>query len=1231
MLATVVAVESCVAANWLTLTEPSALAWPLSREAASGEAKGASLLCFGDSLAKHGLLPEVLEDRLGMSSHNLALPASTAPAHYFLLRRALRAGARPRAVVVDYMPGMLTGTPPFGLPYWAGLVGPRDAVDLARSWPGGAFVSELAVRCLLPSFQSRWAVRESIVSAWRGKAARTVENNLMLRRNWRIHRGAQFTQDNLGWKGVPTQAEHDLHLSTRFWCHPVNRAYIHRFFALAESRGIRVYWLLPPVTPEIQRRRNESGADEKYTRFAREVVADHPGVTVLDARHSGYVHTRFVDSIHLTGKGALALSADVAEAIAAGDGPPLGGPPPVPRADAVRSRSRRWSSPASRSSAGRETLRLGTETAKSTPRACCPAPRHSLLNRKPAGDDGEGYPAAAPPPPARPVTCLPKSRSPDLPAGVHPMRMRTLLAAIAAVAPAAATADEFRAKSLEVWPAEVRLSGPSASQRLVVVGVDRDGTRRDLTPAAKIEPATPAVVAIDARGRIVPRGDGAGAVVAKAGGAPRPRVPVVVRGSSDPRKRVSFRHEVEPALTKLGCNTGACHGSQHGKGGFKLSLLGFESPPDFTAIVKSAESRRVTPFAPEESLLLLKPTLAVAHGGGRKLETGSDEYDLIRLWLEQGAPGPDAAEPEVDGLRVYPPARVMRPGEEQRLVAVAHLGDGTERDVTDRAKFDSLGEGIATVNGRGVVKIDRQGETNVMVRYQGHAALARLTAPFSASKPFAYAAKNVIDEKAAAKWRELGLAPSGPCTDAEFLRRVMLDAIGTTPTPEEVEAFLADKAADKRDRLVDRVLDRPEYVDFWALKWGDLLRVNSEKLGAQGMLAFNLWLRESFRANRPFDRMIDDLVTAQGSIYTNGPANYYRVSKSPDDLAETTAQVFMGVRLQCAKCHHHPFESYGQDDYYGLAAYFARVRSKNSDEFGLFGQERVVFVSKTGEVNQPRSGKRMAPRPLGAAPADDPIDRRRALAQWLTGPKNPWLAKNIVNRYWGYLMGAGLVDPIDDLRETNPPSNPELLDALAGRFVESGHDIKSLLKLIMKSRTYGLSALPTPDNRLDSTFFSHYPVKRLGAEQLLDALDAATGTSEKFAQRPSGTRSISLPDTTFKSYFLDTFGRPVRALSCECERGSDPNLSQALHLLNGDVVNRKINAADGRLAALLKDRAIDDAALVRRLYLLAFARPPEPHEVEVAAGLIAEAGDRARGAQDLFWGLLNSKEFVFNH
>jgi hypothetical protein len=789
--------------------------------------------------------------------------------------------------------------------------------------------------------------------------------------------------------------------------------------------------------------------------------------------------------------------------------------------------------------------------------------------------------------------------------------------------------DEPRA-GLEVFPAEVRLCGPEAAQRLVVIHVATDGSRRDVTAQAQVVTSNPEIARVDGQGRVRPAADGAGEVRVRFGSA-EARVKVTV-SDAQAQRHVSFRNEIVPLLTKLGCNQGACHGSQHGKGGFKLSLLGFEAEPDHTAIVKSAKGRRVSPFAPEESLLLLKPTLIVAHGGGKRFEPDSPAFDLIRLWLEQGAPGPVKNDPTVVGVRVYPEHRLMELDQEQQLVVVARYSDGTVRDVTEQAKYDALNEGVAGVDAAaGRARTVGQGETNVMVRYQGHAAMARLTVPFARSRPFDFPAQNFIDEKAAAKWRTLGLAPSGLCTDAEFLRRAMLDTIGTTPTPDEVEDFVADSAPEKRSKLVERLLQRPEYVDYWTLKWGDLLRVNSKQLGAQGMLAFNLWLRESFRGNKPVNRMVEELVTAQGSIYTNGPANYFRVASAPDDLAETTAQVFMGVRLQCAKCHHHPFEAYGQDDYYGLAAYFARIKTKASDEFGLFGRELVVYVAGSGDVRQPRSGQVMAPRPLHGEAADDPVDRRRALARWLTAGANPWLARNVVNRYWGYLLGKGLVNPIDDLRETNPASNPELLDALADAFVAGGFELKHLLRLILTSRVYQLSALATPENRLDTAYFSHYSIKRLTAEQLLDAINQATGTTEKFELRPLGTRAIALPDTNTKSYFLDTFGRPFRVLACECERSADPNLSQALNLINGDVVNKKIADPGGRLARWMKDPKLTDETLIKSLYLVTFNRPATPEEVNAATGLIAEAPSRTTGAQDLFWGLLNSKEFIFNH
>jgi hypothetical protein len=798
------------------------------------------------------------------------------------------------------------------------------------------------------------------------------------------------------------------------------------------------------------------------------------------------------------------------------------------------------------------------------------------------------------------------------------------IASVVVASPATGDGSE-----LAVYPSHVRLSGPEARQRLIVVAAGAEpNSGVDVTDRVEIEPVEP-LVRVDNDRTLRPVADGSGVVLVRYGGAIA-RVPVEVKGATATRL-VSFRNEIIPALTKLGCNQGACHGGQHGKGGFKLSLLGFEPDADYAAIVKSAEGRRVSLAAPEESLLLLKPTLAVSHGGRRRMRARSREYELIRLWLEQGAAEPPATEPTVAGLEVRPAHRALAPQDGQRLVALATYSDGAVRDVTDDAKFDTLNEGVATVAADGRAQTVAHGETNIMVRYKGHAAMARLTVPYGPARQFDFTPNNRIDELAVAKWRALGLEPSPNCTDAEFLRRAMLDAIGTVPTPDEVDTFLADSSPDKRAKAVDAILDRPEYVDFWTLKWGDLLRVSSDKLGAQGMLAFNLWLRESFRSNKPLDQMVEELVTAQGSIFTNGPANYFRIANNPDDLAETTAQVFMGVRLQCAKCHHHPFESYGQDDYYGLAAYFARIRTKNSQEFGLFGGEQVIFVAQQGEVRQPRTGRVMAPTPLGGSASDDPVDRRRALARWLAAANNPWLARNVVNRYWGYLLGKGLVNPIDDLRATNPPSNPELLDALADGFRTSRYDLKGLVRLILNSRVYQLSALATPDNRLDTTFFTHYTIKRLTAEQLLDALNHATGTREKFPRRPLGTRAIALPDTNYPSYFLDTFGRPLRATACECERSVDPNLTQALHLMNGEMVNRKLAQGDGRLARTLRDPKLTDETLIQTLYRVAFCRPASAPEIAAAVDVLRAAPSRGVGAQDLLWGLLNSKEFLFNH
>jgi hypothetical protein len=499
---------------------------------------------------------------------------------------------------------------------------------------------------------------------------------------------------------------------------------------------------------------------------------------------------------------------------------------------------------------------------------------------------------------------------------------------------------------------------------------------------------------------------------------------------------------------------------------------------------------------------------------------------------------------------------------------------------------------------------------------------------------------NFIDQYAAAKFRALGIAPSPLCDDATFLRRASLDVTGTLPTPEQARAFLDSKDPDRRRKLVDQLLGltgdpaqdvhNNDYAAYWALKWSDLIRANSASIGELGMWALYNWIKDSFRENKRWDRFVRELVTAKGSTFSNGPANFFRIANNPQDMTEATAQLFLGVRLQCAKCHNHPFERYSQADYYGFAAFFARVGTKGSQDFGVFGNEQVVLVRSGGEVSHPRTGKILPPTPLGGKPVKETLDRRVALADWLTAHDNRAFARNVVNRYFAYLMGRGLVEPIDDLRATNPPTNVELMNALADDFIQSGYDVKHLLKTILDSRLYQLSSQPTPSNAADMKFYSHYAVKRLAAEPLLDAIDFATGMPTKFQKVPLGTRAIELPDAQYENYFLKTFGKPRREAVCECERMSMPNLAQALHTLNGDVIEGKIASPQGRVAKLLAAKKPDDQ-VVEELFLVTLCRRPTPQEQAECRKLRAEAKDAKGYYEDLLWSLVNSKHFLFIH
>jgi hypothetical protein len=794
-----------------------------------------------------------------------------------------------------------------------------------------------------------------------------------------------------------------------------------------------------------------------------------------------------------------------------------------------------------------------------------------------------------------------------------------------------------------VTPPQVKFDRNFERAQLLVTAVDAAGQVSsrsvDLTADAQYSVANPAVATVSASGNLQAVGNGQTTLTVTHEGVAK-TIDVVVEGVVS-HPSVSFTEHVLPILYKAGCNGGACHASQHGKGGFTLSVMGFDPPADRNMIVRDRMQRRVNLLVPEESLFLRKPLMELPHGGGRRLIPGSNDHQILQAWIAGGAAEPKADAPKVERLIVTPAERIGTPGFKQQLRVQAVDSTGATRDVTAWARYDSMDDSVVSVSPAGLMTAVGRGQAPVMIRFEGQAEIAMTVVPFADSVPLdGWQSRNFIDDLAAAKFRELGITPSGLCDDSTFLRRAFLDAVGALPSREETVAFLESPDPDKRAKLIDRLLGfdpdparntfNDQYAAFWSLKWADLIRNSSTTLGDQGMWALHNWLRESFRTNKPFDQFVRELVTAKGSIFSNGPANYFRVASNAPDLAEATAQLFLGTRLQCAKCHHHPFEKYSQADYYGFAAFFSRVAVKGSSEFGNFGGESVVWVRPSGEVTHPRTGAVMKPTPLDGEPVDDPLDRRVALAKWLTSPENEGFARNVVNRLMAHYLGRGLVDPVDDMRATNPPSNPALMTALVADFRDSRFNVKHLMRRIMHSRLYQLDSQPTAENQADTRFYSHFRVKRLSAEPLLDAVDQVTGSITKYPNLPLGTRAIELPDANYTNPFLVTFGKPKRASVCECERTPDENLAQALHTLNGDVIASKIADANGRVAKLLAENK-PAAEQVTDLYLTTLCRRPSPAEIEFGTSYLATAPSPQEGLQDLLWGLMNSKQFLFVH
>ena len=699
-----------------------------------------------------------------------------------------------------------------------------------------------------------------------------------------------------------------------------------------------------------------------------------------------------------------------------------------------------------------------------------------------------------------------------------------------------------------------------------------------------------------------------------------------------------FENDIEPLLSRHGCNSSGCHGKAEGQGGLKLSVFGFDPAADFQALVTEGRGRRVFPASPESSLFLLKATGFTPHGGGKKVDKDGHRYQRLLRWVREGTQFAGSKIPAVTALEVEPTQRTLALGGTQQLRVTAVYADGTRRCVTAESEYDSNAATIAGADGRGLVSAgDKPGEAAILVRYMGQVTVCRVTLPRPGVKFPRPAEANFVDKHVWDKLERLGIPPSDLADDAGFLRRVFLDTIGTLPTAAEASAFLADAAPNKREKVIDALLARPEYADLWALKWSDILKVDKDAVTPQGAVAMTRWIRRQIAENRPYDQFVREIVTARGSTTAEGPAAIYKSLGTPEIAARSLSQVFLGVRIECAQCHHHPSEKWAQDDYWALAGMFSGVTRKPLPG----GAEAVVWTVGTDlgpKVGKVKAKKGAAPvavqgvpaAPLGAEPKEfaPSEDRRRTLADWMTTPDNPYFATAIANRLWAHYLGRGLVEPIDDIRATNPASNEPLLAALTTHLRERKYDLKALTKTILMSRTYQLSSVAKDGNATDEQNFSHAAVKPMAAEVLLDAVSQVTGSPEKFNGWPDGYRAIQVWDNRMPSYFFRIFGRPVRYSVCECERGTDPSIAQALHLMNSPEIASKVQARGG-VARKLADSDKKPAAIVDELFLAALSRRPSDAERAKLLEAFAD-GDRRAAVEDVVWAILNSKEFLYN-
>ncbi len=824
------------------------------------------------------------------------------------------------------------------------------------------------------------------------------------------------------------------------------------------------------------------------------------------------------------------------------------------------------------------------------------------------------------------------------------MKPRFLLMTLVALAAKSLVLADDR--ELMLLPSTIQLSSKESRQTIVAQWRSGEQFEGQAAKGLALESSDEGVVKIE-DGHAVPVANGKAKIRASVEGKIA-TADVVVTGMDQPFQW-SFRNHVESVLSKQGCNAGSCHGARAGQKGFRLTLFGFDVDADYTYLTRQAVGRRIVPSDPGRSLILTKPTGLLPHKGGVRLEPGSLEYRVLSEWIASGVPGPKDDDPQIVRLEVLPKYSRQRPKATQQLVVLAHFSDGHVEDATRWSKYTSVHSAVATIDERGLATIVGAGEAAIKVWYLNQNAMAFMTVPYDAAiapDVFAMAPRrNFIDDQSLAKLQALRVPPSGRCDDASFLRRAFLDTIGTLPTADEARAFLADSSADKRDRLIDSLLTRPEFVDYWTYKWADVLLISGQRLRPKALEAYYQWVHKRVAENRPWDQFVREIVTSTGSTFDNGAANFYALHQDPEDMAETVAQAFMGLSINCAKCHNHPLEKWTNDQYYAFANLFSRVRAKGwGGDYRSGDGLRIVYSDTQGELIQPSRGAPQAPCPLDGQPVafEATEDRRLAVADWLTSPKNPYFTRAIVNRVWANFFGVGLVEAVDDLRLTNPASNEELLAAAARFLIEQKYDLKELMRAILQSETYQRASETLSENKADERFYSHYYPRRLKAEVLLDAIAQVTNVPTDFkaatpdsrkpgAAIPSIKRALKLPDSYVDSYFLEAFGKPDRLITCECERSSEPSMTQVLHLYNGETVNKKL-AAKGSAAELAVDQA-DDAKIVEELYLAALSRLPtkaerEPLVAELAA---AKQEDRRQVIEDLYWSVLTSREFLFNH